>query len=91
MDQGGLGIKDLRIQNKCLLSKWLVNLENSDDLWQQILRKTYLTRKTISQVTKQPGDSHLWTGLMGVKDDLFRLASFGCKMENKLVSRRIFG
>jgi hypothetical protein len=30
-DQGGLGIKDLRIQNKCLLSKWLVNLENSDD------------------------------------------------------------
>jgi hypothetical protein len=61
-------------------------------IWrQQILRKKYLTRKKISQVTKQPGDSYFWTGLMGVKDGMFRLASFGCKMENKLVSGRIFG
>lgn len=80
-----MGIKDLGIQNKCLLSKWLLNLVNIDGLWQQLLGKKYLTRKTITQVTRQPGDSHFWTGLMGVKDDLFRPACFGCKMGNKLV------
>jgi hypothetical protein len=30
-DQGGLGVIDLKVQNKCLLSKWIVNLLNSED------------------------------------------------------------
>ena len=29
-DQGGLGILDLQLQNKCLLAKWLVDLLNTD-------------------------------------------------------------
>jgi len=29
-DQGGLGVIDLEVQNKCLLSKWIVNLLNSE-------------------------------------------------------------
>jgi hypothetical protein len=29
-DQGGLGIIDLEIQNICLLSKWIVNLFNTE-------------------------------------------------------------
>ena len=36
-DQGGLGILDLQLQNKCLLAKWLVNLINSDGTWQTLL------------------------------------------------------
>jgi hypothetical protein len=32
-DQGGLGILDLQLQNKCLLSKWLVNLLNTEGTW----------------------------------------------------------
>jgi hypothetical protein len=31
--QGGLGIQNLEIQNKCLLSKWLFKLLNEDDMW----------------------------------------------------------
>jgi hypothetical protein len=29
-DQGGLGILNLQLQNKCLLAKWLVNLLNTE-------------------------------------------------------------
>jgi hypothetical protein len=31
-EQGGLGIKNIEIQNKCLLSKWLFKLFNEDGL-----------------------------------------------------------
>jgi hypothetical protein len=44
-DVGGLGIKNIDLQNKCLLSKWLFKLINEDGIWQQILRKnTFGTR-----------------------------------------------
>jgi len=33
-DQGGSGIADLWITNKCLLSKWLFKLLNEDGTWQ---------------------------------------------------------
>jgi hypothetical protein len=63
-----MGIIDLDIQNKCLLSKSVIKLLNEDGLWQQILRKKYLKGKTLSQVVKKAGDSHFWSGLMEVKD-----------------------
>ena len=42
-DQGGLGIENIEVKNKCLLSKWLwkLSLEN-DGMWAQILRIKYL-------------------------------------------------
>jgi hypothetical protein len=52
---GGMGIIDLDIQNKCLLSKWVIKLLNEEGLWQQILRKKYLKGKTLSQVVKKAG------------------------------------
>jgi hypothetical protein len=36
---GGMGIIDLDIQNKCLLSKWVFKLLNKDGIWQQMLRR----------------------------------------------------
>jgi hypothetical protein len=48
-----MGTVDLDIQNKCLLSKWVIKLLNEDGLWQQILRKMYLKGKTLSQVVKK--------------------------------------
>jgi hypothetical protein len=63
-----MGIIDLDIQNKCLLSKWVIKLLNEDGLWQQIIRKKYLKGKTLSQVVKKVRDSHFWSGLMEVKD-----------------------
>jgi hypothetical protein len=38
-DQGGLGILNLQLQNKCLLAKWLVNLLNTEGIWQTLLTK----------------------------------------------------
>lgn len=38
-DQGGLGIENLEIKNKCILSKWLLRLSTElDGVWAQILR-----------------------------------------------------
>jgi len=69
-DQGGLGILDLQLQNKCLLSKWLVNLLNTEGLWQSLLTNKYLRSKTLTQVKAKPNDSHFWRGLMRIKDEV---------------------
>ena len=45
-------------------------------MWQQLLRKKYLRNRTIGQVTKKPGDSHFWSGLMKVKDQFLNLGVF---------------
>jgi hypothetical protein len=70
-DQGGLRIKNLDLQNKCLLSKWLFKLVNEDGIWQSMLRNKYLKRHTLSKVSFRPGDSHFWSGIMKVKDLFF--------------------
>jgi hypothetical protein len=75
-DLGGLGILDLDLQNKCLLSKWLFRLINEVGVWQTILRNKYLKNRTITQVQHQPGDSHFWSGHMKVKEDLLRMGWF---------------
>lgn len=54
-DQGGLGIKNLDIQNQCMLRKWLFRLINEDGTRQRLLRRKYV---------KNSGDSHFWSGLM---------------------------
>ncbi|WVZ50197.1 LOW QUALITY PROTEIN: hypothetical protein U9M48_001474 [Paspalum notatum var. saurae] len=66
-EQGGLGIIDLEVQNKCLLSKWLFKLANEDGIWQTILRIKYLKSKPFGSGTKRPGVSHFWAGLMDVR------------------------
>jgi hypothetical protein len=32
-DKGALGIQNLKIQNQCLLTKWLFKLINEEGLW----------------------------------------------------------
>jgi hypothetical protein len=78
-DQGGLGILDLQLQNKCLLAKWLVNLLNTDGIWQTLLRNKYLRSKSLTQVEAKPYDSHFWRGLMHIKDEVLSLGSFDIK------------
>jgi hypothetical protein len=75
-DQGGLGVLNLELQNECLLSKWLFSLINSDGARLQLIRNKYLGSKTITQVTKKPGDSQFWSGLMNVKDNFLSMRSF---------------
>jgi hypothetical protein len=71
-----LGILDLDIQNKCLISKWLFHVINEDGEWRNILKKKYLTNKTITQVEHMPGDSQLWSELLMVKVEFLRLGHF---------------
>jgi hypothetical protein len=66
----------LFIQNKCLLSKWLFKIINDEGVWQDFLKRKYLSNKTLTQVKKQPGDSHFWSRLMKVKDKFFIRGSF---------------
>ena len=73
---GGLGITNLEVQNICLLSNRLFKLLNEDGTWQTLLRRKYLGNKTLARVTKQPGDSHFWSGLMEIKDHLLSRGSF---------------
>jgi hypothetical protein len=64
---GGMTIIDLDIQNKCLLSKWIIKSVNEDGIWQQVLKKKYLKGKISSHVDRKKGDSHFWSNLMKVK------------------------
>ncbi|WVZ51089.1 hypothetical protein U9M48_002268, partial [Paspalum notatum var. saurae] len=75
-EQGGLGIIDLEVQNKCLLSKWLFKLANEDGMWQGLIRNKYLKSKPLGSGIKKPGVSHFWAGLMEVKQDFLSLGSF---------------
>jgi hypothetical protein len=56
-DQGGLGVLNLGVHNRCLLSKWLFKLINRDGVQQQLLKNKYLRDKTLAQVQHMSGDS----------------------------------
>jgi hypothetical protein len=75
-DQRGIGIRDLDIQNKALLSKWLYRLLTTDGTWQQLIHNKYLNAKVLSQAFWKSGDSHFWAGLMKVKHDFLRFGTF---------------
>ncbi|WVZ90587.1 hypothetical protein U9M48_036874, partial [Paspalum notatum var. saurae] len=75
-DQGGMGIRNLEVQNVCLLSKWLFKLINEEGIWQIILKRKYLRGKTIGEVQWKPRDSHFWSGLTKVKGRFLQLSSF---------------
>jgi hypothetical protein len=75
-DQGTLGIQNIEVQNKCLLSKCLFKLINEEGVWQKLLRNKYMRDTTIGQVLQKPEDSHFWSGLMKVKDSFLNLGKF---------------
>jgi hypothetical protein len=58
------------------LSKWLFKLINEEGTWQDLLRRKYLSNKTLTQVEKQPGDCQAWSGLMKVNDQFLARGSF---------------
>ena len=49
---------------------------NEEGTWQTLLRRKYLGNKPLTQVTKQPGDSQFWSGLMEIKDQFFERGKF---------------
>jgi hypothetical protein len=75
-DQGGIGIHDLDIKNKALLSEWLFQILTTDGTWQQLLGNKYLGSKPFSQMQWKSGDSHFWASLMKVKNEFLRFGTF---------------
>ena len=75
-DQGRLGIEDLQIKNKCLLSKWIFKILNEKGVWHELLCNKYLNGKTLAQTEPKPHDSPFWKGIMAVKNDFFERGTF---------------
>lgn len=76
-EQWGLGIENLEVKNRCLLSKWLFRISvKTEGMWVQILRKKYLQNKTLAQVTARSSDSPFWKGLMRSKNAFFHRTRF---------------
>jgi hypothetical protein len=50
--QGGLGVLDLHKMNEALLAKWLWKLENTNGLWQTIIRHKYVKGRPIISLKK---------------------------------------
>jgi hypothetical protein len=73
---GGLGVKNIDAQNKCLLRKWLFKLLNEEGLWQTMLRRKYLQQHTLPQAQRRPSYSHFWKGLLKDKDNFLNFGSF---------------
>jgi hypothetical protein len=90
-DQGGLGVEDLELKNKSLLSKWLFKLMNEEGVWQELLFNKYIKDKTLSQVIAKPTDSPFWKGLMSVKDNFFERGSMVVGNGRTRDSGRILG
>jgi hypothetical protein len=50
--QGGLGVLDLHKMNEALLAKWIWKLENTNGLWQTIIRHKYVKGRPIISLKK---------------------------------------
>jgi hypothetical protein len=56
-DQGGLGIKVLKIKNNCFLGKWLFKILTENGVQQELITNKYLHSKSLSQVKVKTLDS----------------------------------
>lgn len=71
-DFGGMGFLDTRIMNICLLSKWIMKLDNrATDMCYEVLRRKYLKGSFFQSL--EVGGSQFWKGLHHCKSHLQRL------------------
>ncbi|KAL4353303.1 hypothetical protein GQ457_06G005280 [Hibiscus cannabinus] len=69
--QGGLGFKDLHIQNKAFLVKIGYSLvTNNDRLWVQVLKSKYGWNEVLPLDIKHSPCSRLWTGISNIWEAL---------------------
>jgi hypothetical protein len=64
--KGGLGIKDIRTMNACLLCKWRWKVDNETGIWQDIMKAKYLSKAVLGNVTHKLDDSPIWCDLQNV-------------------------
>lgn len=64
---GGLGIVNIEIMNRCLLTKWIWKIESgSEDLWCKLFRAKYMQSNNF-YCPDQKGSSQFWKGLHKLK------------------------
>jgi hypothetical protein len=65
--KGGLGIKNLKMFNICLLCKWWWQLESGEGLWQSHVKANYKITHGIWRVNLKANDSPVWRNLLRIK------------------------
>jgi hypothetical protein len=65
--KGGLGIKNFKLFNHCLLCKWWWKLETKDGLWQRLVKAKYGINKSLHHIKMINDDSLVWKDLLKVK------------------------
>jgi hypothetical protein len=71
-NKGGLGVKDLRKMNISMLCRWWWKLEMRERLWQDVVRKKYVTENGITQLKSRPTNSPIWNDLLKIIEYLLK-------------------
>jgi hypothetical protein len=77
--------------NEALLAKWIWKLENSNGLWQTIIRHKYVKGRPIISVKKRQSDSHFWKGILAVRVSFYKFCKKKLAMAEILAFGTIFG
>lgn len=63
---------NLETMNDALMAKWLWNIENSNGLWQKIIKEKYIKGKPLISVRQKQDDSHFWKKIPSLRDVFYR-------------------
>jgi hypothetical protein len=50
------------------MTKWIWNIENSNGLWQKIIKEKYIKGKLLIFVRQKQDDSHFWKKILGLRE-----------------------
>jgi hypothetical protein len=70
--KGGLGIKNLRVINICLMCKWLWKFESEKGIWQGIVNNKYVHGNSILNIGPRVGDSPVWSDILKSESIIFK-------------------
>lgn len=69
--EGGLGLRDLSVWNKTMLSKTLWNIHaKKESLWIRWIHAEYLRGDDIWNISKKPRNSSFLKNILDIRDDL---------------------
>jgi hypothetical protein len=66
--KGGLGIKNLRLLNICLMCQWWWKLEKEKGIWQEIVNNKYINGNSILNIGPRVGESQVWSDMLKVRE-----------------------
>ncbi|XP_020262542.1 uncharacterized protein LOC109838519 [Asparagus officinalis] len=83
--EGGLGVKDLKIFNNALLSKWLWKCLDRDSLTRTLLHQLYIRRDSQLQSSScSSANSKFWNDIISIKDLFLHLLQWSLGSGDKI-------